>query len=1371
MYKRLIMILFVLMMSMILVPSAMAETGASDNGEEISAEEAVAAFEELDKGEYAPGEVIVLFEEDAVRERETGLKSARKLDEIDSSFGELMQATGEAEEAADAAKSEVSIIKESLGENFVIKDSISFDEELTMCLVSSDSFDTETMIRKLSENAKVRSVEANTYIEPKSAEYSLNDALNQYAYQTNSPADTNTGGKNVSGRGTPAEDTLSIRTGSVTDFTVDHSSEDEVVVAVVDSGINTDHEDLKDMLWVNPGNIGLEGVNGFNFDDNAELVEDRFGHGTHCSGIIAAQANNGKGVAGTASGVNVKIMMLAVSGSILDEEGEYIQSDVSTAFRTLGAFNYALKAKQRGVNVVATSNSWGTPGDSFVYDEAFDRLGEEGVLSFVAASNDALDIDRYHYSPPGGDSLYMVSVGSADVSGKPSGFSDYGKVNVDLFAPGQNILSTSAKSLYFPSLYPASERAENTEYYGMFSSETEVGANETELGTNHVVPETGDGAVKPFGAMKFFKQKSAYIKENPWQGDEPESTCEVSISEDKHFTDNFEPGSEARPASLKVTIRNARADEDYFVYFPYEKNPLTTGVDNTRYSITSIFQHKKDEFTAMVSGGEIVRHEKDGESYCTCDPASDHECNTMYDNEIINYTSNRDGDLERTILSWEEADPATTDVIETGIGLHIRPSAMTDPQLPEDAISEDEIRDITVYIDSLGVSKPVTEEGKTPEDVFPAETSYELMSGTSQATPAAAGAYAVLTALYPKQEGQTGSGYALESRERLFASVRETEAFKGMCSTGGYIDLGMVKEDGEKPSIIDAVCDLKAGTLTLIGRNLSEDLQLSCRSLAEKDAQERTLPDGKMKVMYAKDGTKIRISNAKELFGRYTEFLLRSGDTVRARGSFFTVKGQTKIEKVLTEELKDSFYDSDVTLPPRHLFTDTKGKTVYGYNVNSGSIYDKTSGLLFKYDGSKFIEYKGTKLKDAVFDYYEQELGYDRHQITRGLRIEPMIVRQPVYENDILYDFVKVEYTPHLDAEPEDVEQKTYLAALDYTAKAPKWTFTEITSVEEAFSDLETVNTQRLTFCIMDGKIYCFGSIVGKDDEITDENNFTFVYALDISSGKWERKNDLKGIPLSETDAYRNQGKIWLMFGIKANTPSYSVYGFDGENWNKVTDIPFIGRVGALEEPVDCAVAPVKEGLVLFNYSVEGAGNVSLLNTTTGRIEPLYFTGSDGLSDPMNYESGASAVETKDGLFMVSLTADLGGIARIDMYRIPKTSYAYTPTYKSPNPAKITKKNLTVKSKALKKKAVKKTAVKVKNAAGTVTYKRAKITCSKKLLASAKKNIIINAKTGKVTVGKGLSKGRYTVSVKVRAKGDLIYDPLAKTVKFKITVK
>ena len=63
------------------------------------------------------------------------------------------------------------------------------------------------------------------------------------------------------------------------------------------------------------------------------------------------------------------------------------------------------------------------------------------------------------------------------------------------------------------------------------------------------------------------------------------------------------------------------------------------------------------------------------------------------------------------------------------------------------------------------------------------------------------------------------------------------------------------------------------------------------------------------------------------------------------------------------------------------------------------------------------------------------------------------------------------------------------------------------------------------------------------------------------------------------------------------------------------------------------------------------------------------------------------------------------------------------------------------------------------------------IRCSKKLLASAKKNIIINAKTGKVTVRKGLSKGRYTVSVKVRAKGDLIYAPLAKTVKFKITVK
>ena len=132
---------------------------------------------------------------------------------------------------------------------------------------------------------------------------------------------------------------------------------------------------------------------------------------------------------------------------------------------------------------------------------------------------------------------------------------------------------------------------------------------------------------------------------------------------------------------------------------------------------------------------------------------------------------------------------------------------------------------------------------------------------------------------------------------------------------------------------------------------------------------------------------------------------------------------------------------------------------------------------------------------------------------------------------------------------------------------------------------------------------------------------------------------------------------------------------------------------------------------------------------------------------------------------------DIGQISRIDMYRIPKTSYAYTPRYKNVNTAKITKKNLKVKQKTLKKKTVKKKAVTVKNAKGKVTYKRTKVTCRKKLLKAAKKKIKVNTKTGKITLKKGLKKGKYTVSVKVKVKGDLIYNALTKTVKVKVIVK
>lgn len=72
---------------------------------------------------------------------------------------------------------------------------------------------------------------------------------------------------------------------------------------------------------------------------------------------------------------------------------------------------------------------------------------------------------------------------------------------------------------------------------------------------------------------------------------------------------------------------------------------------------------------------------------------------------------------------------------------------------------------------------------------------------------------------------------------------------------------------------------------------------------------------------------------------------------------------------------------------PRYLFTDQKGKDLYAFQNCSYSLYGRLAGELFKYDGNKFVEYPGTKISDSISDYYENELDYSRHEVTRGLEI------------------------------------------------------------------------------------------------------------------------------------------------------------------------------------------------------------------------------------------------------------------------------------------------------------------------------------------------------------------------------------------------
>jgi len=210
----------------------------------------------------------------------------------------------------------------------------------------------------------------------------------------------------------------------------------DVVVAVIDTGVDYEHEDLKERMWINPDEIPGNGID----DDGNGIVDDIYGadfanndgdpiddqgHGTHCAGIVAAQGNNGVGVAGVAWR-GVKIMAL----KFLTATGSGSSSDA------LSCLNYAL---EKGVKI--SSNSWGGGGSSEVMRQALEQAQEDGHLFIVAAGNDANDNDASGSYPCAYDTDNVLCVASTTYTDAMSSFSNYGTSSVDVGAPGSQIMS------------------------------------------------------------------------------------------------------------------------------------------------------------------------------------------------------------------------------------------------------------------------------------------------------------------------------------------------------------------------------------------------------------------------------------------------------------------------------------------------------------------------------------------------------------------------------------------------------------------------------------------------------------------------------------------------------------------------------------------------------------------------------------------------------------------------------------------------------------------------------------------------------------------------------------------------------------------
>lgn len=216
----------------------------------------------------------------------------------------------------------------------------------------------------------------------------------------------------------------------------------KVVIAVIDTGIDYNHPDLKNNMWVNVNEIPGNGID----DDGNGYIDDVFGwnaalnngnpmdgndHGTHCAGTIGAEHNNGIGVAGVMNEVSlmaVKFLTDSGSGSLAD---------------AVEAIDYATK-----MNVDIMSNSWGGGGFSQALEDSIKAARDRGILFVAAAGNEGSNNDTRPSYPANYQVENVISVASHTHADALSSFSCFGNRTVHVAAPGSNVLSTTPKNSY-----------------------------------------------------------------------------------------------------------------------------------------------------------------------------------------------------------------------------------------------------------------------------------------------------------------------------------------------------------------------------------------------------------------------------------------------------------------------------------------------------------------------------------------------------------------------------------------------------------------------------------------------------------------------------------------------------------------------------------------------------------------------------------------------------------------------------------------------------------------------------------------------------------------------------------------------------------
>lgn len=227
----------------------------------------------------------------------------------------------------------------------------------------------------------------------------------------------------------------------------------DITVAIIDTGVDSYHNDLKANLWTNPGESGkdklgrdkatngkddddngyVDDVHGWNFVGNTPDLKDNHGHGTHVAGIVGAEGGNGIGISGVSPHVSLMIL-------------KYYDPKA----RANDNLNNTVKAIRYAVQMGAKIINYSGGGTDFSKDEfaAVKEAQLRGILFIAAAGNERSNSDISHYYPADYDLDNIISVTAINPSAEVLASSNYGQLSVHIAAPGEGIFSTLPDGKY-----------------------------------------------------------------------------------------------------------------------------------------------------------------------------------------------------------------------------------------------------------------------------------------------------------------------------------------------------------------------------------------------------------------------------------------------------------------------------------------------------------------------------------------------------------------------------------------------------------------------------------------------------------------------------------------------------------------------------------------------------------------------------------------------------------------------------------------------------------------------------------------------------------------------------------------------------------